>query len=179
GNDDGRMAPHGVFPCSGEDRWVAVAIDTQQEWQALCAVIGRPELVDDSRFATPEARRANREQAGDAIAAWTRSRTPHAVQAALQGAGVAAGAVLDAGELLRDPHVAARRGMVSVDVPGVGETPYPRLAFTLSSSAVGPFSAAPGYGADARDILPTLEGYGGPEYERLVAAGVIFEEPPA
>lgn len=151
-NDHPFLAPHDAFPCAGEDAWVAIAVESEQQWHALCAVIARPELSDDPRFATREARHKNRATLEPIISAWTRRHTPREAEALLREAGVPAAAVIDVLELLHDPHVVARRGFEYVETPGVGPTPYPRVAFTLSATPVPIEKPAPRF-ADANDAV--------------------------
>src|SRR5580658_2495610 len=73
GNESPHMAPHGCYPCSGEDRYCVIAVATDAEWDALCAAMGEPALQADPRFATFVSRRDNREALDAAIAAWTRT----------------------------------------------------------------------------------------------------------
>src|SRR6185437_15806507 len=143
GNDHPWMAPHDVFRCRGEDAWVAIAVASDEEFAALCDVIGRPELAHHSRYATRETRHANREELTDPITAWTSQRTHIEAQDELQRHGVRAGAALNPLELLSNPHVLARHGLEYVDTPNVGLTPYPRMAFTLSETAVPVSGPAP------------------------------------
>src|SRR5207302_75943 len=85
-------APRGVFPCSGEDRWVAINVTSDAQWRALGRVAGAPAWAEDPRFATVAGRLAHQDELETALAAWTRTRTPHEVAIRLQQAGVAAGA---------------------------------------------------------------------------------------
>src|SRR5581483_6279721 len=93
GNDDAEMSPHGVFPCSGSDRWLAVAVRDAADWAALAREIGRPEWAEDPALQEMAARRLRSGEIGAAIAAWTQQRTPHEAMAVFQAAGVPAGAV--------------------------------------------------------------------------------------
>src|SRR5215813_7261663 len=74
GNRDPAMAPHGVYPAAGADCWIAIAVGNDQHWQALCAVLERPALLHDERFATPEARLAHQDALDAIVAAWTKDR---------------------------------------------------------------------------------------------------------
>lgn len=145
GNDHNWMAPHGVFRCRGEDAWVAIAVEDDAQWRALCTLIHRPDLAADPRFATAGERHANRRLLDAPITVWTAERTQHEAQQALQAAGVPAGAAMNAFELLYDPHVRARHGFEYVTVPNVGPTPYPRVAFLLSRTPVPIAAPAPAF----------------------------------
>ena len=159
GNDHPWMAPHGMFRCQGDDAWVSVAVATDEQFRRLCGVIGKPGLAADPRFATCDARHANRALLADPITAWTSQRSHVEAQDALQAAGVPAGAALDALELLANPHVVARHGFEYVETPGVGPTPYPRPAFVLGETPVPISGPAPAF-ADANDyVLRDLLGY--------------------
>jgi len=175
GNDHPGMEPHGMFRCDGEDAWVAIAVEGEEQWGKLCDVVGRPELA--AQFPELASRKANCEVIAASITEWTSSRTHYAAQAALQAAGVAAGAVLDAVELLWDPQVLAYSGFEYVETPGVGPTPYPRVAFSLEGTPVPVSGPAPGFGEANRYVLGEILGMESEEIEALLAAGVIADEP--
>lgn len=177
GNDHAWMAPHDVFPCRGEDAWVAIAVEDDGQWGALCRVMGRPALAGDPRFATPEARHRNRAALRPLLAAWTAERMHYEAMHTLQAAGVPAGAVVNALELLSDPHVAARHGFEYVDVPGVGPTPYPRVAFILDGTPVPIEKPAPGFAQDNDYVYRELLGLREQELESLEARGIVSRVP--
>jgi crotonobetainyl-CoA:carnitine CoA-transferase CaiB-like acyl-CoA transferase len=177
GNRHERFAPHGVYACAGDDAWVAIACEDDAQWRAFCSVMNEPALAADPRFASAAARKANEEALDAYVAAWTASRDHYAVQRALQAAGVPAAAVLDAGELLRDPHVLARHGFEYPFTPNAGPTPYPRPAFTLSGTPVPLETPAPGFAADNDYVFGQLLGMSSNEIAQLVAERVTAREP--
>ncbi|MGE5595807.1 MAG: CaiB/BaiF CoA transferase family protein [Hyphomicrobiales bacterium] len=177
GNDHPWMAPHGMFPCRGDDAWVAIAVETDAQFAALAQAIGRPELAADPRFATRPARHANRRLLDDPIAQWTRQRTHYEAQSALQAAGVPAAAALDVLELLSDPHVRARDGIEFVETPGVGPAPCLRMALRLSDTPTPAAGPAPCF-ADANDyVLGELLGLSAARIAELEEAGVTARVP--
>ena len=105
GNRDEIMAPHGCYPCKGEDKWVAIAVGTDEEWDAMCRVMGNPEWSKDERFSDQFSRWQNQDELNKLIAGWTKDFTHYEVMHKLQKAGVAAGASLNIEELINDPHV--------------------------------------------------------------------------
>lgn len=177
GNDHAWMAPHNVYPCLEPDSWVAIAVGNDAQWRALTNVMGRPELADDRRFAAGLERWRHRAEADEVIARYTRNRSHREVEVACQAAGVPASAVLNALELLEDEHVRARDGFNYVDVPDVGPTPYPRVAFTLSGTPVPIAKAAPGFGEDNDYVYRELLGLSQEEIAALYASQVITSEP--
>ena len=68
GNRDSSMAPHGCYPCRGEDRWVTIAVSTEEEWQAFCRVIGSPAWTTAERFSHAPHRRQNQDELDRLIA---------------------------------------------------------------------------------------------------------------
>ena len=109
GGRSARYAPQGVYPCAGDDQWCVLTVFSDDEWAALCRLIGRDAWAGDDSMATHAGRMARHDEIDAAIAAWTSRRSPDDATQSLQAAGVAAGAVLNAGELIdRDPQMAAR-----------------------------------------------------------------------
>ncbi|MEO8540179.1 MAG: CoA transferase [bacterium] len=173
GNDHPAMEPHGMFRCKGEDAWVAIAIETDRQWRTLAALCDRSDLSADN-YAE---RRRHPGEIHAAVEEWTLRRTPLEVQTALQRVGVPAAAVLNALELLGDPHVATYHGFEYVDTPGVGPTPYPRVAFRLSETPVPVSGPAPGFGEGNRYVLREVLGRDDAAVDQLISDHVIADEP--
>ena len=108
GSRDRYRAPHGVYPCRGEDEWVAIDVGGEHEWAAFRAALGEPEWTRQPRFADPLARHSDQDALDAHVAEWTRSRSKHEVTATLQAAGVAAGGVQNSKDLVSDPHLNER-----------------------------------------------------------------------
>lgn len=117
GNDHPRMAPHGVYPAQGEDRWLSIAVGTDAEWQALARVMDMPELASDARFAVASARHANRRALDEILSGWTATLSADVAAERLQTAGIAAHASWTTPEIAADPHLHARRAIVDVHEP--------------------------------------------------------------
>jgi crotonobetainyl-CoA:carnitine CoA-transferase CaiB-like acyl-CoA transferase len=173
GNDHPRMEPHGMFRCKGEDAWVAVAVENDRQWRSLATLCGRGDLAADN-FAE---RRRHPAEIHRAIEEWTLRRTHLEAQALMQAAGVPAAAVLNAAELLADPHVQAYAGFEYVETPGVGPTPYPRVAFRLSGTPVPVSGPAPAFGEGNSYVLGEVLGRPAAEVEALRRDHVITDEP--
>ncbi len=109
GNRSLHAAPHGCYPCAGEDRWCAIAVFGEQQWLALCKVSGHDEWAVDARFSSLSRRLANAVELDRAIAEWSRCLDAYQLMHSLQSAGVAAGVVQSIEDMLhRDAHLAAR-----------------------------------------------------------------------
>jgi crotonobetainyl-CoA:carnitine CoA-transferase CaiB-like acyl-CoA transferase len=121
GNRDPYMAPHGVFRCQGEDRWVSIVARSDDEWQKMCTAIGQPGLAADARFSTLAARKENEDSLEQCITAWTQGRSAEEATQVLQQLGVPAYPSLNGKDMLANPHVAARGFFVELEHPEVGK----------------------------------------------------------
>ena len=123
GNRSPRAVPHGAFPCLSEgdvdDRWVAIAAWTDDEWATLAEVIG----VDEPALATVAARSARIDEVEAAVGVWTAGRTRAEVVDALQERGIEAVPVQDFADVHDDPQLAARDHFVRLEHPGHGLQP--------------------------------------------------------
>lgn len=131
GNRSTIASPHGVFPCQGEDRWCAISVYTDSEWQAFCKVLGMPEWTKDYKFTDFERRRQNEDELEKHISDWTTQFPPEEVMAQLQQAGVNAGIVQNCSDLYHDPQLSHRKHFIPVEHPDVGEYDYYCPGFRL------------------------------------------------
>jgi crotonobetainyl-CoA:carnitine CoA-transferase CaiB-like acyl-CoA transferase len=172
GNADGSHAPHGCYPVEGEDRWIAIAVDGDERWQALCEVLDGGEWRRDPRFADAAARRAHADALDDAIAERTSQRKGADLEAALIARGVAAHRVLDSPGLCEDAQLGFRGHFVeraSGELRTVVEGSRSRLSRT--PARVG--DAIPTFGADTHRVLAELCGYDDERIAQLAIAGVL------
>jgi benzylsuccinate CoA-transferase BbsF subunit len=179
GNQDPAMAPHGCYPCLGDDRWIAIAVGSDQEWTALCDVLGGPTWTADSRFASAGARHQHREELDRLLAEYTRPWDQHELMHALQGRGVPAGAVLDGKQLLFDPHLEARGFYETVahhESTGMPPLPYPSTPWRVSETTP-PMRAAPLMGEHNGPVISDLLGRSEEDLEELERKGVIGYRP--
>ncbi|MCS6802886.1 MAG: CoA transferase [Chloroflexota bacterium] len=153
-----QRAPHGAYPARGNDRWVALACESDDEWRRLAAAIGQPELADDPRFATLAARKANEDALDAIIAGWTRQWTPREAAERLQAAGVPAAPANTVTDLLRDQHLLARRRYRRIDHPELGSTLVSEPGFLLTETPLLPRRHPVLLGEDTEAILRDLLG---------------------
>ncbi len=117
GNASSSMSPHGVYPCTGADAWLAIAVNDQDAWGGLVSAIGDPRL-SEARFATLELRLQNAEALDAIVTEWTRQRAPDNAAIALQKNGVPACPSWDAEQLSQDDHLRARGTIVDLSENG-------------------------------------------------------------
>jgi crotonobetainyl-CoA:carnitine CoA-transferase CaiB-like acyl-CoA transferase len=177
GNAHPFLAPHGVYPCQVEDTWVALAVGSDGEWRGLCRAIGQPELSEDARFATLPLRWRNQPALDEILSAWTRARDHYQAMHILQAHGVAAGAVLTAGEVIADPHLEARTFWDAVNHPEAGAYRQVTTPWRLSKHPRRATSPAPGLGEHNGYVLGELLGLSAQEISALEAQGIIGTRP--
>jgi benzylsuccinate CoA-transferase BbsF subunit len=166
-------APHGVFRCAGDDRWISIAVLTDGEWRGLVDAMGAPEWSRAPEFADGASRVANIDALHERIAAWTADQDDYKLAAKLQEHGVAAAPVLNVADLLNDPHYKARKTFVEVQHPlGFRETIYG--AYVKTSRTEAAIRPGPAIGADNDHVFRNLLGLPEAEYQRLIADEVIY-----
>ena len=180
GNRHPYMAPYGIYPCEGTDAWVAIAVSRDEEWSALCCVLGAGELSDDERFADAASRWRRRAELDGLLAALTRGWKHRELADELQAVGVPAGAVLNNAELLFDPHLTTR-GFYEVcehhpaaDMPPL---PYSSRPWKFAGAPAVPRHAAPLLGEHNRYVLEDVLGMAGKDVHAMEANGAIGSEP--
>jgi crotonobetainyl-CoA:carnitine CoA-transferase CaiB-like acyl-CoA transferase len=170
---------HAVYPCLGDDEWCAISIRSDSEWQSATAIFGGPELADDPRFATGEARTAHRAELVRLVSAWTGSQTPGHAAAVLQAAGIPAGPMNRPPDVLEDPQLLERKLLSDMRHPLVeralpaetGPAPFRHIP-------PAPQRPAPLPGQDTRELCGKLLGMDTEEIDRLIAEHVLFETAP-
>jgi benzylsuccinate CoA-transferase BbsF subunit len=124
GNQCDYAAPHGIYRCKGDDRWVAIAVMTDEEWQSFVKAIGSPAWARAKKYATADGRVKNSDELDRRVEAWTVNHTPEQVQETLQKAGVGAGLVANAKDLDEDPQMSHYNFYRELDHPYMGRLRY-------------------------------------------------------
>lgn len=174
GNRDTWDAPHGVYHCAGADRWIAIAVTSDTEWQALCQVLGRQDLAMDARYRTAAGRRAHQDALDAAIAAWTRGYEDYEAMHRLQAAGVPAGPSLDILRVYHDPHLRAGGYLTPLRTSDGAQRYLPGLPWRFTGLEPPYLTAAPVLGQDNVYVYHELLGLSEAEIARLVDAQVIY-----
>ena len=174
GNQLGRTVPGSTYPCApgGPNDHVFIFVQAQM-WPAFVEVLDIDALRNDPRFATREARWENRDALNPLIEGWTRQRPKHEVMRLLGAAGVPCGACQDTGEVLADPHLAAREMIVELDYPERDGT-YRTVGCPVKlSDSPAEVTRPPTLGEHTGDLLADLCGVSPEDLERLREQGVI------
>lgn len=174
GNRSRSESPHGAYPCTGDDRWLAVAVRDHREWHVLAEVIGRPDLAADPTLDEVEGRRARESEIDAAITAWTQSQDSWEAMAILQARGVPAAVVEDLQDMVeRDPWLASRH------YTALGREGEP-AAFTTHAQPIWldgetpSLTRAPYMGEHNEEVYRGLLGLTDGDLAELASAGVIY-----
>jgi benzylsuccinate CoA-transferase BbsF subunit len=173
GNRSPYACPHGAYRCLGEDRWCAIAVYTDEEWDSFCKVIGNPSWTEEPEFGTFVSRKENEEELDRLVEEWTSSRSAEEVMALMQTAGVPAGAMYNSEDLLeRDPQLKHRRLFRELDHTEIGKHHAPRPTFLLSKMPckLRPY---PVLGEHNQYVFKDILGLSDAEINKLSAEGVI------
>jgi len=173
GNRDPYAAPHGCYPCSGNDRWCVIAVTNEDQWNKFCQAIGNLEWAQESRFATMLGRKENEDDLDELIAGWTADHTPEEVMTLMQANGVPAGMVMNTQNLVEDPQLKARQHFRSLKHTEIGEHLYQSPAYRLSKTPCHIWKAGPCLGEDNEHVYKNFLGYSDDEIAELLIEGVI------
>ena len=170
GNRLANSAPLDNYP-TADDKFICIVAGSDANFSRLCKAMGRPELIDDPRFAKLADRAARSDEINNLVADWTRSLPAADVEAACVAHDVPVATAYTAVDIFDDPHVAARGDLVTVDDPVIGavrqQAPFPRFV----GQPPQPPSGAPRLGHDTRAVLSSI-GYSDDELDRLHADGI-------
>jgi crotonobetainyl-CoA:carnitine CoA-transferase CaiB-like acyl-CoA transferase len=174
GNRHPVHAPQGAYPALGDDRWVALSVQSDAEWMRLCQLMARLDLAEDPRFGTASGRRAHHDFLDREIGRWTATRAANDTAELLQGASIAATPTLEPTDVVRDKHLRARSFLAEVERLDGPETftsaGTPWLIDGWRPHALG---RPPELGQDNAYVFQTLLGRAPSEYQALIRQGVI------
>ncbi|MEJ2110271.1 MAG: CoA transferase, partial [Acidobacteriota bacterium] len=173
GNACEYAVPHGVFRCKGEDRWCAITVFTEDEWQAMCVVMENPEWTEDSEFSSFPERKKNEEKLNHLIEKWTSRHDPEHVMTVLQAEGVAAGVVQNAEDVFGDPQLEEREFFWNVDHKELGSFAHLGQPSRLSETPARLYRSAPSLGEHTEYICSEILGISEDEFARYLSEGVF------
>ena len=173
GNRARDAAPQGAYPCSGDDQWIAIAVENDAQWRALRGVLGDPDWARSAKYDIAAGRIAAHDLIDERLSAWTREQAPLEAMAQLTGAGVPAGHVQRSSDLLSDPQYNHRGFHRTLEHGEMGLVPYSGHQYRISGYDHGPRAPAPLIGGDSFAILTGSLGLGEEQVADLMANQVI------
>jgi benzylsuccinate CoA-transferase BbsF subunit len=175
GNSSLEHAPHNVYRCLGEDRWIAVAVESEEEWMCFKKAIGEPEWAEGTKFETAENRKQNEQELDQLIGSWTQTQDAEQLFKYLQGYKVKAGVVRNAEELLvKDEQLAARNHWVYLDHPEMGKTVYDAPPYKFLNHESKLRSAAPLLGQHTEHVCKQILNMDSKTFENYEKEGVFY-----
>ena len=174
GSRDDHAVPHNAFRCKGDDQWCAIAVFTEEEWQGFCRVLGDPAWTKSAKFATFTARKDNEEELEEHVNRWTAQYTPREVMTVLQEAGVPAGAVQNAEDIVDgEPQIKAREVLLNMHHPVVGDYLHTRWPFVMSKTPAD-IRRGPLIGEDNNYVCTEILGMSDEDFVKLINDEVII-----
>jgi len=180
GNRHPSRAPQGCYPCKEEDTWCTLSVGDDQEWHALCQEIGKPELVDDPRFATLLERQQHHDALDETIAKWSVTMDKFEMMERLQSAGVPAGALFTSKDANLSPHYWNRGFLEKLTWPperDMGTRVLMGRPWQLSKTPLSIREGVHPFGQDNRSILQGLLDYSDAHIAELEQSQVIGDRP--
>lgn len=172
GNDDLLMAPHNTYPCL-EGGWITIAVETDDEWAALCRIAGQADWLADARFATRSSRWEHRRALDGLLEAWTTGQRAGGLVPGLQRAGVAATAASGPEGLAHDPQLEDRDFFMTVSHPMLGRREVVGASWKLPGTPPVIERAAPLLGEANGYVLSDLLGFSPEEVASLQERGIV------
>jgi benzylsuccinate CoA-transferase BbsF subunit len=176
GNRELNRAPYGCFPCLGEERWVVISVEEEADWAQLRTVMGEPGWAGEARFSTMGARVEHVEELEKQIGRWTATLQDYDIMARCQRAGIAAGVVQNAEDLLRhDPQLADRGFFEEIPHFKKGRVTASGIPLGLTATPGRTTHAGSRVGQDNESVLREVLGLTDSEIARWIEVGAIEE----
>lgn len=171
------MAPHNIYPCAGEEEWIAICVRSDGEWESLKRALGEPEWAEQQQFSDQILRWEHRVELDRELSGWTAPRSKTEIFAALRAERVPSSPVWKTLEVLRDPHLKARGFYEPLRHPEVGIWMVHGWLWRTSGAGPCVLAPAPDFGQHNAEILGGLLGLSDQEQSALETAGVIAQRP--
>ena len=173
GNRHPHACPHGVYRCQGDERWVAIAVFSDEEWQAFAKAIGQPAWTITPKFSTLLARKENEDELDRLVEVWTSSHTAEDAMRIMQESRVPAGIVESNKDLHEDPQLAHRNHFVRLNHPEIGLSAYDAPSFRLSKTPAELKLPAPCLGEHTAYVCTEILGMSDEEFLQLSEEGAF------
>jgi len=166
-------APYGCYPCRGDDDWIIIACESDEEWQGFVQLVGKNSWAADTRFTNKDGRKGNRDELDRLITGWTQTQTARQAFRRLQEAGVAAGIQMSGEDLYYDLHLRDRGHIVEIDEPPWGNATHHGLPGIPSRSAASAAKPAPWIGTGNAYVFGQVLGLSEDAIKELEESGAI------
>ena len=177
GNRHREHAPHGIYRCAGDDNWIALACETDEQWQSLARALGIDRIANDPRFAGAPARKRNEDALDAELTGAIAQLGADDCVARLREAGVLAAPVNSAPAVMGDPQIQSREYFVAIERAVVGTHLYPGAVARILETPLRADAPAPLLGEHNRQVFAEVLGMGDEEIAELESAGVIGSSP--
>ncbi|MBM2825029.1 MAG: putative acyl-CoA transferase/carnitine dehydratase [Dehalococcoidales bacterium] len=174
GNHHPAAAPHGVYQCQGDERWCAIAVFSDEEWQSFCHVLGDPPWTSEEKFSTLLGRLKNVDALDQLVEQWTLKQKVEDAMLKLQQAGVAAAVVENARDIYEDPQLIAREYFWNPIAPGLENYTFQDTPARLSKTPSRFQRPFPMMGEHNDHVFLELLGMDPQEYTQLIEEKVIY-----
>lgn len=174
GNHDAIMAPHNCYRCRGNDAWISIAVANDQEWAALCRVMGDPEWTKEDAFSSSYKRWQNQDRLDRLMEEWTINYRYQELMELLQEVGVGAMPSFKAKDLFTNPHLISREAITEVTHPVLGTRKTIAPPWIMSETPARISRTAPLLGEHNEYVFGELLGISTKEQEKLKEEEVIF-----
>ena len=176
GNQVAHAAPHGAYPTRGDDQWIAISVEGDNDWQRLCDTLQDRELAENPLFSTHEARRRNCERLDAAIGQLTRALDKHELASRLQAKGLAAAPINTGEDIFNDAHLRAAGWFKTLQHPDAGPHEYGGTPFLVNGRRLHFNRVSPVFGQDNVEIVRDL-GWDTSSIDRFIRDGVLADRP--
>ena len=174
GNDDHHHAPHNVYRCKGDDRWLAIAVTNYEEWRALCGVIGRHDLSDDVALTDTKGRREQQQRIDAAITAWSQQHEDYEAKRILQDAGISAAPYLSPQRVFTDPQLREGGFFTTLIASDGKQRDLPALGWRFEGGPEPRITAAPVLGQHNNYVYGELLGLSDDEVAQFIEEQIIY-----
>ena len=174
GNMSRHAAPHALYRCKGEDTWVAIAVETEDQWRSLCSIIEDQGAETDPRFSDCYQRVRHKGELDAIITEWTSRQTPMGAAQRLQEAGIPSAPCMELPDKLQDPHSKARGIFVDIEHPILGPEVISGAPWRLSKTPGGVRDRSPIMGEHVQYVAGDLLGLPADEISRLQEEQVLY-----
>ncbi len=177
GNRHREHAPHGIYRCAGDDNWIALACETDDQWRSLASALGIERIADDKRFDSASGRKANEDALDAELSRALASLNADDCVARLRAAEVLAAPVNPAAAVMADPQIQSREYFVAIDRAVVGTHLYPGAVARIPETPLRADTPAPLLGEHNRQVFAEVLGMTDDEIAELERICVIGSSP--